>query len=268
MIAIAFRLALIFGLSFSASALAARSDWTEADQARMRLLLAASEGERLAGGLELLMEPGWHTYWRNPGETGIPPQFDFTGSTNVASVDVLYPAPERYDDGGSVSLVYRNEVVFPLIVTPLRSGEAVVLHVKATFGICREVCVPTHAESALAAPARAQADPLTDARLAQFRTRVPKAPEAGRFDIEAVNAADGALLIDVRMPDSSYLDLFADPPEGWYIGQPELLSRDKGISRYRLWLAGGPEGGEVAGQTFRFVAVAGGEAIEERIDIR
>ncbi len=97
---------------------------------------------------------------------------------------------------------------------------------------------------------------------------MPKAPEPGRFDIEAVTQADNALLIDVRMPQSSYLDLFADPPEGWYIGQPAFVERTGDVSRYRLSLAGRPKDAEVSGQTFRFVAVSGGEAIEEAVEIR
>jgi hypothetical protein len=90
----------------------------------------------------------------------------------------------------------------------------------------------------------------------------------GRFDIESVTATDEALTIDVRMPESSYSDLFADPPAGWYIGQPAFVERVDGISRYRLSLAGRPSAAPVTGQSFRFVAVAGGEAIEEAVEIQ
>ena len=75
-------------------------------------------------------------------------------------------------------------------------------------------------------------------------------------------------MIDVRSPDSSYSDLFAEPPAGWYIGQPAFVERVDGRSRYRLSLAGKPRDAKVAGQIFGFVAVAGGEAIEESISVR
>ena len=267
MIAIAVPLALAFGLGIAGSALAARSDWSPADQSQMRLLLAAPENGKLAGGIEMLIEPGWYTYWRDPGEAGIPPEFDFSASTNVASVEVLYPAPERYDDGASISLVYRNEVVFPLIVVAERPGEPVVLRVNAGFGVCSEICIPTQAASEVAASP--ESDPLTQARLALFQSRVPVAPKLGHFDIESTGMAEGdALLIDVRTPDSSYLDLFADPPDGWHIGQPEFLSRAANVSRYRLSLAGAPDAASRNGQAIRFVAVAGNEAIEESVEIR
>jgi hypothetical protein len=84
----------------------------------------------------------------------------------------------------------------------------------------------------------------------------------------AVTLAGDALLIDVRMPDSALADLFADPPAGWYLAQPEFQSRAGGVSRYRLPLAGRPADAEIAGQSFRFVAVAGGDAVEEVVEIR
>lgn len=99
---------------------AARSDWVPAEggRGRVRVVLDAQTG-RVAGAVEIALEPGWHTYWREPGEAGIPPVFDFSGSENVEKIEVAYPAPERLDDGSGVSLVYRDEAVFPLKVTPV-----------------------------------------------------------------------------------------------------------------------------------------------------
>jgi DsbC/DsbD-like thiol-disulfide interchange protein len=260
------RAVLPLALASAAPALAARSDWAPADQSQLRLLLAAGEGGHLSGGIEIALEPGWYTYWRNPGESGVPPSFDFSGSENVASVEVRYPAPERYDDGVSVSLIYRDAVVFPLAVTPIDPDRPVTLSVAAQFGVCSKVCIPTRAGSVVTLAPAAPADPLADALLQRYAPRVPGPPEPGRFDIESVTAEGDALLIDVRIPDMAYFDLFADPPPGWYVGQPSLVARDEGLARYRLSLDGRPEGA-AAGQTFRFVAVAGGEAIEETIEI-
>ncbi len=266
MAAMAFRIALLVGLAAPAEALAAHSDWVEADEAQLRLLLAASEEGGIVGGIEIALEPGWYTYWRNPGETGVPPLFDFSGSTNVSDVELRYPAPMRHDDGVSVSLIYSDAVVFPLTVAPRDATQPVTLKVEARFGVCSEVCIPTHASAEVTFSPTP--DPLSKARIASFAPRVPGAPEPGHFDIEAVTAEDDSLLIDVRMPDSSYMDLFADPPQDWFIGQPAFVERSNGVSRYRLSLAGRPENAEIAGQTFTFVAVSGGEAIEKTVDIR
>jgi DsbC/DsbD-like thiol-disulfide interchange protein len=259
---------LLLSLALPAEALAARSGWSPAAQSQLRLLLAAPVAGRIDGGIEIVLDPGWYTYWRNPGEAGVPPVFDFSGSENVADVKVLYPAPERYDDGSSVSLIYRDEVVFPLVVTPVDATRPVTLNLAARYGVCRDVCIPTDAGATLTQPPSPAPDPLAAARVQSFSARVPRPPEPGRFDVEEVAVESEALLIDVRLPDSSYLDLFADPPSDWYLGQPSFVSRAGGVSRYRLDVAGRPKDEELVGQHFRFVAVAGGEAIEEEIEIR
>ncbi|MDQ3559522.1 MAG: hypothetical protein M3453_10130 [Pseudomonadota bacterium] len=259
---------VIFGLAAPTGALAARSDWSNADRSQLRLLLSEPEQGRIQGGVEILLEPGWYTYWRNPGEAGLPPVFDFSASDNVAGVEVLYPAPERYDDGASVSLIYRDEVVFPLAVTAVNPGEPVTLRVDASFGVCREICIPTQTDSEVTLSPWLPPDPLSKARIAGYLPRVPKAPEPGRFAVAEIEIEADALLIDILMPDTSYADLFAEPPPGWNLGQPKLISRAGGIARFRLPLAGRPRGSEVSGQEFRFVAVAGGEAIEESVTNR
>jgi DsbC/DsbD-like thiol-disulfide interchange protein len=234
----------------------------------MRLLVTPHEDGTVEGGIEILLEPMWYTYWRNPGEAGIPPIFDFSGSDNVADVQVLYPAPERHDDGTSVSLIYRDEVVFPLKVTPADPAKPLILRVAATFGVCSAICVPTSADSEVTLDLMPSPDPLSAARVRSFERRVPGAPEPGRLDIESVIAADDELLIDVRMPDSTYADLFADPPTGWYVGQPAFVERSGGITRYRLSLRGRPRDSVLSGQTFHFVAIAGGDAIEEAVTLK
>lgn len=262
------RLPLLIALSaVPAAGHAARSEWSSADEAQVRMLLNPAAAGKLEGGIEIVLEPGWYTYWKNPGEAGVPPVFDFAGSENVGELQVLYPAPLRKDDSGSISLIYQDEVVFPLVITPRDAGRPVVLRLKAQFGVCSEICIPTQASAEVALAPDAAADALSAARLKGFEERVPKGPVAGRFDIEKVVPDGDSLDIDIRMPDSSYADLFVEPPEDWYIGQPVFVARVDGLSRYRLSLAGRPSGAPLKGQQFRFVAVAGGEAIEEDVEI-
>src|SRR5262249_55536824 len=132
---------LAAAVALPSAAAAAHSEWSQADQAQLRLLLAGPAVDRIAGGVEITMTPGWHTYWRTPGETGVRPAFDFSGSDNVAAVEVFYPVPERLDDGTGVSLVYTDEVVFPLAVTPVEPERPVTLRLQASFGVCSEVCI-------------------------------------------------------------------------------------------------------------------------------
>ena len=250
------------------SAGATRSDWTDAGNAQLRLLALPAEGGTIQAGVEITLPAGWHTYWRNPGDAGIPPQFDFSASGNVRAVDVRYPVPERFDDGTSVSAVYTDDVVFPVALTPTDAGSPVTLRVDASFGVCNEVCIPARAQAELTIPAADDEDALTKTMLAQASRRLPGPPLPGHLEVSGV-AQDGsdALAIEVRMPDVSYSDLFVEGPQGWPLGQPKLVSRAGGSSRYRLSLAGRPTGEAVSGQTFRFVAVADSEAIEQIVRV-
>jgi DsbC/DsbD-like thiol-disulfide interchange protein len=130
-----------------------------------------------------------------------------------------------------------------------------------------DICVPTQSSAEVTLRPDSVSDPLSVERLRGFEERVPRASEPGRFDIETVAEDGDALMIGVRMPESTYSDLFADPPEGWYIGQPAFVERVDGISRYRLSLAGRPRDAQIKGQRFTFVAVSGGEAIEKAVEI-
>ena len=249
------------------AALAAQSEWDIGDFHRSRLLLVPGEGTALRGGLEIAMDEGWHTYWRVPGDAGIPPQFDFSGSSNVANVAVSYPFPERYRDGSGVSLVYRGHVTLPLAVEPVNPNLPVTLTVNALFGVCDVICIPARTKMSVTLAPNAKDDPRARVAIEQTQRRLPGKPQAGRFDVESARRQGDNLEIAVRTPDADFIDLFAEGPQDWFLGQPQLIAREGAIARYRLPLDGMPEGETVSGRTFTFVAVADGQAIEKSVPI-
>ncbi len=253
------RLAILLLAVLSERAVAVRSSWNDVGEAEVRLLAQVGEDRVINGGVEIALEPGWYTYWRNPGDAGIPPSFDFSASENVAEVTVEYPTPERYDDGTSVSNIYRDQVVFPISVTPAVPGQPVALKLDLTFGVCREVCIPATADAELAIPAEPAPDPLTAATLARFAARLPGPPEPGHFAVESVAREGDTITVLVRMPESSHADLFVDAPAGRILGQPTLVSRQGHIARFAIPAAGEADG---PGDQLRLVAVAGSRAIE------
>jgi DsbC/DsbD-like thiol-disulfide interchange protein len=148
-------------------------------------------------------------------------------------------------------------------VVPEEAGKPVTLRLDAFYGACREVCIPVQAEAAVTLEPGAAPDPVARVAVERYRPLVPAEPQPGAFDIEAVRRDGSALLIEVLAPDGIPLDLFAVGPEGWYLGQPELLTREGTAALFRLKLDGMPPGASLDGATFRFVAVSGGRAIEE-----
>ena len=99
------------------------------------------DGQRVAA-IRLRMAPGWKTYWRAPGDAGIPPSFDWSGSRNLRDVAVTFPAPKVFDQGGISSIGYAREVILPLTLTPQRPGAPIALDVEIDLGVCSDICLP------------------------------------------------------------------------------------------------------------------------------
>ncbi len=93
-------------------------------------------------GLDIVLAPQWKTYWRAPGEAGIPPQFDWSGSQNVATVRVHWPSPQVFTLNGMQSIGYHDAVVLPLEVTPKDPAQPVALHLEMQLGVCKDICIP------------------------------------------------------------------------------------------------------------------------------
>lgn len=101
--------------------------------------------------LSIALEPGWKTYWRSPGEGGIPPLFDWSGSDNLERVDVIWPTPEVYYTYGMRSVGYENQVVFPLVMTPSGDGP-IAATLDLSIGVCLDVCIPADASLSVVLP--------------------------------------------------------------------------------------------------------------------
>ena len=98
-------------------------------------------------GVEIKLKEGWHTYWRYPGDSGVPPVLDFSKSQNVKAVTVLYPAPSRFPDGaGGNSIGYTGVLILPLHVVPQDAGKPVTLDLKLDYAVCEKLCVPAEAK--------------------------------------------------------------------------------------------------------------------------
>jgi len=110
-------------------------------QAQLRPGWLTPQGTHMAA-LHLRLADGWKTYWRVPGAAGIPPSFDWTGSRNVASVEVHWPRPDIFDQNGLLGLGYAHELVLPVEITPERPGRRTSVALAMDIGVCRDICVP------------------------------------------------------------------------------------------------------------------------------
>jgi DsbC/DsbD-like thiol-disulfide interchange protein len=133
---------LVFGIALvSAPALQAGDAFEVPVSAEFLQGWVQPDGTRMAA-VHLKLEPGWKTYWRAPGDAGIPPSFNWSGSRNLGAISVSWPTPKVFDQNGMRSIGYTNEVVIPLAISPLEKSEPVALELKMDIGICSDICVP------------------------------------------------------------------------------------------------------------------------------
>jgi len=178
-------------LLFAVMSLPAFSPGVRAEAARhyeARLISGETQNDIWRAGLDLTLDPGWRTYWRMPGDAGVPPQFDWSGSSNVKSVTVLWPAPMRFTDDGGETVGYKGRVVFPLDVIAEEAGKPIALKLAVFLGVCDVICIPVSLEMSLA---QATPGPADASLIAAFAARVPEKVNAqSRFHIANATIVD------------------------------------------------------------------------------
>lgn len=249
---------------------AATSPWSEATGARIRLIAPggppAADGT-LTVGLEIELEPGWKTYWRHPGDAGLPPEIDLSGSSNFAGATIAFPAPHRFIDGGSTSVGYSGTVVLPIRITPEEPALPVMLDARVLYGACRELCVPATGEARLMVSLATRADPAAAELLAAATEAVPGVPSED-FDIASVvrSAEDpNTLVVTATLPEATdEADLFAEGPGTAFPSLPVRVERPSPAPpQWRVVLdKHGPAKGAL-----RLTLVAGSHAVERVWDL-
>lgn len=246
---------------------AAVGDWIEAPSAKLRLVATDRADGSPAVALELVLEPGWKTYWRTPGEGGLQPQFDFSASHNVAEAEVLYPAPTHYDDGYTVTNIYQGRVILPIAVATVVAEVPVTVDVVLQIGICETICIPATIEASITfSPGEMDmaALAIVDEGLAQL----PAAPVAG-FEISSIETGEtpGTYLAVAIVPEAFGSDLFVEGPDGWHPVPAESSGRDGDRVTFSFGFER-PDGGvPEPGTEVILTLVSGGAAVEQTLSL-
>lgn len=185
---------------------------------RVSLIGDAYDGTAWRTGVLIEMEEGWKTYWRMPGEAGIPPEFTWKTST-PAEIEVLFPVPGRYADASGETVGYKHEVVFPVIVTaPGQTG--VVLDLSLFFAVCKDICIPAKADAEIELGTGVR-DPRGVARVEEAMKAVPLAGSAitsARIALEA-----GKPVLQLELQDKVQ-DIFVETSTTAYFRAPVFSS--------------------------------------------
>jgi DsbC/DsbD-like thiol-disulfide interchange protein len=247
------------------------SPWQRDTHSAVRLLAGSRSGGVLLGGIAFQMQPGWKTYWRTPGDSGVPPRFDFSKSDNVEAVTVLWPAPMKFDDGaGGQSLGYKNQVVLPLRIVAKAADKPVTLRAEINYAVCDKLCIPVEASSELSFASVASTE---DGALSAALDAVPKPANIGDpnpFTIRDVKRDGKAnVLVDVTAPEAKEVNLFVEgPTPDWSLPIPKLVEHGPpGVKRFEFELDGLPPGAKPEGAALKFTLVGGERAYEFNVNL-
>jgi len=240
------------------------SPWDGDQRAAIRLIAGVPRAAIHRAGIEMRLAPGWKTYWRYPGDSGVPPRFDFAGSRNVKSVSVRYPAPQQLKDENGTSIGYKHDVVFPLDIVPQDGKQPVVLALKADYAICEKICIPAEGKATLTLTGKPGEN---DDRLKQGELLVPQSAALGGDGALGIRAAkrDGTrVIVDVAAPAGTPVELFAEgPTPDWALPIPSpVAGAPAGQQRFAFELDGLPPNTKADGAILTLTAVAGEQAVE------
>jgi DsbC/DsbD-like thiol-disulfide interchange protein len=264
--------ATLFASSFAVEAQAQdASPWQKDGHSAVRLLAGSRSGAVLLGGVAFQLQPGWKTYWRTPGDSGVPPRFDFSKSDNVEAVTVLWPAPLKFDDGaGGVSLGYHDQIVLPLRIVAKNVDKPVTLRAEINYAVCEKLCIPVEANAELAFNSVASTE---DSALFAALDTVPKPANVG--DPNPLTIRDvkregkSEVLVDVVTPDDRAVNLFVEgPTPDWGLPVPKLIEHSPpGVKRFSFQLDGVPPGVNPDGAALKLTLVGGDRSYEFNINL-
>lgn len=222
---------------------AQNAKWQGNAKSQLRLIAAKTEwlGEKkLFAGIEIRLAPKWKTYWRTPGDTGIPPYFDWTGSENLKMAEVLYPVPGRFKDPIGTTIGYKSQVTLPVLLTAEDPSKPIKLKLSAQYAICYDLCVPVSASQSLIidedktqrfAPVLSMALALTPKPVEKIENGLG----VRSVKIEKEKKQPSLTLNVLVPPSSRKIDLFVEGPDGMYVPTPKLVKKAENGDKEALY---------------------------------
>ena len=246
---------------------ASASTWAEDLRSGVRLIAGANKGgaAQLRAGVEIKLQPGWKTYWRYPGDSGVPPRFEFSGSDNLKYAKVLYPAPHLFHDETGNSLGYKESVIFPVQVIARDPGKPVHLRLRLDYAVCEKLCIPAEGRAELTL---GEGGSSRDASLIVAEARVPIPATAAEIGLIAHRVNSGLkplVFVDLAAPSDKPLAIFVEgPSREWALPIPQpAQGAPAGRRHFGFELDGLPPGVDPkAPFELTFTVVEGDRAVE------
>ncbi len=231
--------------AFQTALAADSSHWVNDLHSGFRLIAGLVPGDSgtLRAGVEIRMEPGWHTYWRYPGDSGVPPRFDFSGSSNLAAAEVRFPAPHLFSDETGKTIGYEGSVIFPVEVTAKDPRQPVTLRMKINYAVCEKLCLPVEGSAELTLRHGGGTENPT---LAAAEARVPRPVTAAAIGFTVRRASIGPkplIAVTLKAPDHPVQLIAEGPTPDWALPIPTpVQDAPDGLQHFTFALDGLPPG--------------------------
>jgi thiol:disulfide interchange protein len=211
-------LPILFGLTLAGPVLAAESAAVTSPRMTATLVSesdAVAPGGTIRVGLRLRMAPGWHTYWRNPGDAGVAPDLAFTLPAGAKAGSIAWPAPERQAEGPLTIIGYTGEVLLPVTLTAPASGGPLPVQVHASWLVCANICVPEQGDFRLDLAA---GKPTPSSQAPLFTAADARMPRPSPWSARI--ASDGVLTVAGQGISPASIKSAWVAPEDWGVVEP------------------------------------------------
>lgn len=241
-------------------AAASSSQWFETEGGRIRLVAGDARvgATSVKGVLQVELQPGWKTYWRDPGSSGVPPRIDVSHTPGINGAEIGFPPPHRFDDPYGSWVGYKTSTDFPVTFSVEPASLPNEIQASLFLGICKEICIPVQAD--LSVPLEeGLADPGDDSLIEAAFASVPR-PANAEFGVTGAKLGEDAnLVVTARLPQSGKMPaLFVENMDGWYFGDPQILSEDADSVSFSLKIAEAPDKpGDLVSLPYTLVAASG-----------
>jgi DsbC/DsbD-like thiol-disulfide interchange protein len=248
------------------SAQAEMSAWAEAEGGRMRLVaLAPDAGGKIRAGLQIEPKPGWITYWREPGNSGIPPQITVAPESGITLTAIRYPVPKHLVDGKIDDIAYDAPVSLPLTFSAKNASGSLELKASAFIGICKDICIPFQAEFSLPIAAANQSRPEEEAILKNAEASLPEKPSS-QFKVISHKFSEDMkeLWLQVALPDGGDTapEVILTGPNGYVFTRKLMSKRDGKNFSTSIAVDKLPKNYEIARKSWSVLIIDGGRAME------
>ena len=260
-------LALVFS---GTSAFAETTDWAMSEGGRMRVVtLPSDENGRIQAVLQIDLKPGWITYWREPGEAGIPPQISIGPASGVTLLSMEYPVPKLIENGELRDIGYDQPVSIPFTLRALGRAKTQSIKLTAFIGVCQNICIPFQADFEVGSDTGnvAKTDEVDIVQAARIGL-----PEAASEDFKVLNfhiTPDKTLLgVQLQLPEGApeETEIFVAGPAGYAYSEPQNMVRDKSKLSFYMNIKGLPKDYRAAGKSWGILVKSGERAMETKLD--